>query len=137
MLDFILPLHEYNVYLVLLAATTSGILGLVLYFTQRPVLQLWRVMLIVTLVLGLLQAAFGLTMVALGAKPGGGQDLYYLHYVYGAIVALGIPMVWLSFTTNGKDTRKDMLFYSIAMLVMAAAAVRAWMTGDVTFHFLP
>ena len=137
MLDFILLLHQYNVYLVLTAATVSGILGMVLYFTKRPVLQLWRVMLIVTLVLGLLQAAFGLTMVALGARPGGGGGPYYLHYVYGAIVALGIPMVWLSFTTNGKDKRKDMLFYSIAMLVMAAAATRAWMTGDVSFHFWP
>jgi heme A synthase len=86
-------------------------------------------MLIVTLVLGLLQAAFGLTMVTLGLKPGGGVGDYYLHYVYGGIVALGIPLVWLSFTTNGQDKRKDMLFYSIAMLIMVAAAVRAWMTG--------
>jgi hypothetical protein len=44
-------------------------------------------------------------------------------------VALGIPLVWLSFTTNGQDKRKDMLFYSFAMLVMVAAAARAWMTG--------
>jgi len=137
LLDFVLTLHQYNVYLVLTAATISGILGMILYFTKRSVLQLWRIMLVITLALGLLQAAFGLTMVALGARPGGGGGPYYLHYVYGAIVALGIPLVWLSFTTNGKDKRKDMLFYSIAMLVMAAAAVRAWMTGDVSFHFLP
>jgi hypothetical protein len=94
-------------------------------------------MLIVTLVLGLLQAVFGLTLVALGARPASGEGSYYLHYVYGAIVALGIPLVWLSFATNGKDKRKDMLFYSIAMLIMAAAAVRAWTTGSVSFHLLP
>ena len=95
-------------------------------------------MLIITLVLGLLQAAFGLTMIVMGEKPAGGIGQYYwLHYVYGGIVALGIPFVWLSFTTNGKDKRKDMLFYSIAMLVMVAAAVRAWMTGPVSFHLLP
>jgi heme A synthase len=127
--QFILTLHSYNVYLVIIAAAISGILGIVLYFTHRPVLQQWRIMLIITLVLGLLQAAFGLTMVALGLKPGGGVGDYYLHYVYGGIVALGIPLVWLSFTTNGQDKRKDMLFYSIATLVMVAAAVRAWMTG--------
>ena len=137
MLDFILTLHKYNVYLIIIAATISGILGIVLYFTKKPVVQQWRVMLRITLVLGLLQAGFGLTMVAMGQKPGGGVGLYYLHYVYGGIVALGIPLVWLSFTTNGEDKRKDMLFYSIAMVVMAAAAVRAWMTGPVSFHFLP
>src|SRR5262249_18270979 len=115
--------------LIIIAATISGILGLVLYFAKKPVIGQWRIMLIITLVLGLLQAAFGLTMVAMGQKPSGGTGLYYLHYVYGAIVALGIPLVWLSFATNGQDKRKDMLFYSVAMLVMVAAAVRAWMTG--------
>ena len=130
MLEFILTLHKYNVYLVIIAAAISGILGIVLYFTKRPVIRQWRIMLIITLVLGLLQAAFGLTMVAMGEKPGGGTGLYYLHYVYGGIVALAIPLVWLSFTTNGEDKqRKDMLFYSIATLIMVAAAARAWMTG--------
>src|SRR5262249_33430358 len=115
----------------------SGILGMILYFTKKPVIQPWRIILVITLVLGLLQAAFGLTMVALGARPGGGGGPYYLHYVYGAIVALGIPLVWLSFTSNGKDKRKDILFYSSAMLIMAAAAVRAGMTGGVSFQLLP
>jgi heme A synthase len=101
----------------------------VLYFTKKPAIQPWRIMLMITLVLGLLQAVFGLTMIAMGQKPGGGTGLYYLHYVYGGIVALGIPLVWISFTTNGKDKRKDMLFYSIATLIMVAAAVRAWLTG--------
>ncbi len=137
MLDFILTLHEYNVYLIIIAAAISGVLGMVLYFTKRPVIRQWRIMLIVTLVLGLLQAAFGLTMVAMGEKPGGGTGVYYLHYVYGGIVALSIPLVWLSFATNGEDKRKDMLFYSIATLVIVAAAIRAWMTGPVVFHFLP
>ncbi len=129
MLDFILTLHTYNVYLVITAAAISGILGVVLYFTKKSVIRQWRIMLIITLILGLLQAVFGLTMVAMGQKPGGGIGLYYLHYVYGGIVALGIPLVWISFTTNGKDKRKDMLFYSIATLIMVAAAVRAWQTG--------
>ena len=122
-------LHTYNVYPIIIAAAISGILGMVLYFTKKPVIQPWRIMLIITLILGLLQAVFGLTMVAMGQKPGGGTGLYYLHYVYGGIVALGIPLVWISFTTNGIDKRKDMLFYSIATLIMVAAAVRAWLTG--------
>ena len=137
MLDFVLTLHKYNVYLIIITAAISGILGIVLYFTRRRVIQQWRVMLIITLILGLLQAIFGLIMIAMGQKPAGGTGLYYLHYVYGGIVALGIPLVWLSVTTNGEDKRKDMLFDSIATLIMVAAAVRAWQTGPISFHFLP
>jgi heme A synthase len=139
LLGFVLTLHKYNVYLVIIAAAVSGILGMILYFAKKPVIRQWRVMLIITLVLGLLQGVLGLTMVAMGLQPGGGprvNGLYYLHYVYGAIVALSIPLVWLSFATK-EDRRKDMLLYSVAMLVMVAAAVRAWMTGPVIFHFLP
>jgi heme A synthase len=127
--NFILTLHSWNVYLIIVAATIASILGIVLYFTNMPVQRQWRIMLIATLILGLLQAVFGLALVLLGLKPGGGVGNYYLHYVYGGIVALSIPLVWLSFTTNGQDKRKDRLFYSIAALVMVAAAIRALMTG--------
>ena len=126
---FILSLHQYNPYLIVAAGAISGIWGLVLYFTRRPLIKPWRIMLIITLVLGILQGLFGLIMVFWGLKPDGGKDLYYLHYVYGGIVALGIPLTWLSFTTNGKNQRKDLLIYSIAALVLVAAAIRAWMTG--------
>ncbi len=129
MASFILTLHTYNVYLVILAAAVAGIFGLVLFFTKRAVLRPWRIALLVSLAFGLLQGLLGLTMVIMGLKPGGGQGLYYLHYVYGGIVALGIPFTWVSFTAQEKDQRKHMLFYSIAALVMVAAAVRAWMTG--------
>ena len=129
MTDFILLLHKYNFYLIVAAAAISGIWGLVLYFTRRPPIKPWRIILIITVALGVLQGLFGLIMVLSGKTPGGGKNLYYLHYVYGGIVALGIPLTWLSFTTNGKNQRKDLLIYSIAALVLAAAAVRAWMTG--------
>lgn len=129
MTDFILLLHQYNFFLIVAFAGITGIYGLVLYFTRKAIIKSWRIMLIITLALGLLQGLFGLIMVFSGLKPGGGKDLYYLHYVYGGIVALGIPLTWLSFTTSGKNQRKDLLIYSIAALVLVAAAIRAWMTG--------
>ncbi len=129
LINFILLLHQYNPYLIVAAAAISGIWGLIIYFTRRPLVKPWRIMLIITVALGILQGLFGLIMVFASLKPGGGKNLYYLHYVYGGIVALGIPLTWLSFTTNGKDQRKDLLIYSIAALVLVAAAIRAWMTG--------
>jgi|SRR5579884_2179592 heme A synthase len=129
MLDFVLALHYYNVFLVLTAATIVGVWGLVLYFTKRAMVKLWRYLLWLTAILGALQGVLGLTMVAMGQKPGTGTGLYYLHYVYGGIVALVIPIVAMTYTTGGKNLRRDLLILSIAALVLAAAGVRAWMTG--------
>ncbi len=129
MLDFVLALHYYNVFLVLTAATVVGVWGLVLYFTHRTMVKLWRYLLWLTAILGALQGVLGLTMVVMGQKPGTGTGLYYLHYVYGGIVALVIPIVAMTYTTGGKNLRRDLLILSIAALVLAAAGVRAWMTG--------
>jgi heme A synthase len=129
LVSFILLLHQYNPYCIVAAAAIAGIWGLVLYFRRRAPIKPWRIVLIIIIALGLLQGLFGLIMVFAGLRPGGGKDLYYLHYVYGGIVALGIPLTWLSFTTSGKDQRKDVLAYSIAALILVAAAIRAWMTG--------
>ncbi|GCE18721.1 hypothetical protein [Dictyobacter kobayashii] len=129
MADFILILHNINVYFVFLSALVAGIWGLIVYFQKRENIKPWRISLLVAFAFGVLQGLLGLSMVALGLKPGGGTGLYYLHYVYGGIVALGIPLVWLSFTTNGEDKRRDVLIYSLGALVIAIVAVRAWMTG--------
>ncbi len=55
-------------------------------------------------------------------------NLYYLHYVYGGIVALAIPVA-ISYATGKKNLRRDILIYSIAALILAAAGARATMTG--------
>jgi heme A synthase len=132
---FVLILHSYNVYLVLAVALITGIWGLILYFRSRKEKEMtaiprsWSILLRVTAALGLLQGLFGVIMVLFGLKPDGGTGLYYLHYVYGGIVALIIPLAYLSYTTGGKNPRRDVLIYSIALLILVAAGVRAWMTG--------
>jgi heme A synthase len=126
--DFILILHSYNVYLVLATTAITGIWGLILYFTRKGMLPSWRIALIVTAVLCGLQALFGILLVAFGQKPAGGTGLYYLHYVYGAIVALGLPIA-ITYTTNGEKPRRDVLIFSIAVLIMFAAGIRAFTTG--------
>jgi heme A synthase len=126
--DILVTVHSYNVYLVLAVALSTSIWGLILYFKKLPMPKAWRIMLIITGILGLLQGVLGVSMVALGLRPGTGTGIYYLHYVYGAIVAFGLP-VGLTYATGGKNLRRDVLIFSIVLLIMVAAGVRAWMTG--------
>ncbi len=149
MLPVVLDLHLYNMVLVLATSVITGVWGLILYFrlpkktatdesekeaasaetsTSTPratISQPWKIALIVTAVDGLLQGLFGVTLVLLGQRPGGGS-LYYLHYVYGAIVLLAIPV---AYTYTGKDVRRTVLVLSIAALIIAAAGARGMMTG--------
>ena len=127
MLQFVLNLHFYNMILVLATSTISAIWGFILFFVTKAITRSWRISLIITTIVGVLQALLGITLVLMGQKPGGG-NLYYLHYVYGGIVALGF-VVAITFTTSGKNPRRDVLVYSLAALAIAAAGVRAMMTG--------
>jgi heme A synthase len=128
MVDVISNLHFYNMVLVLASGTVAGIWGLLLFFMKRPINRPWRISLIVTAVIAALQAVLGIILVLLGQKPGTGTGLYYLHYIYGAIVVLAIPIA-ITYATSGKNPRRDVLIFSIAALILVAAAVRALMTG--------
>ena len=132
MADFIAQLHYFNLFLVLAASLVAGIWGLVLFFMKKTttIYRPWRILLIFTAIDALLQGVFGILLVLLGQRPGTGTDLYYLHYVYGGIVALAIPVA-LTYATSGKNVRRDVLIFSIAALVLFAAGFRAWMTGPV------
>jgi len=132
MANFIAQLHYFNLFLILAASLVAGIWGLVLFFMKKTttIYRPWRILLIFTAIVALLQGVFGILLVLLGLRPGTGADLYYLHYVYGGIVALAIPVA-LTYATSGKNVRRDVLIFSIAALVLFAAGFRAWMTGPV------
>ena len=132
MANFIAQLHYLNLFLILAASLVAGIWGLVLFFMKKTttIYRPWRILLIFTAIVALLQGVFGILLVLLGLRPGTGTDLYYLHYVYGGIVALAIPVA-LTYATSGKNVRRDVLIFSIAALVLFAAGFRAWMTGPV------
>ena len=127
MVDVVSTLHVWNMILVLAAGIISGVWGLILFFSKRETNRPWRISLIVTAVVGLLQALFGIVLVLLGQRPPGGS-LYYLHYVYGGIVALALPVA-ITYATGGKNPHRDMLIFSIAALVLVAAGARALMTA--------
>ncbi len=129
MVDFISNLHFYNALLILIAGTVTGVWGLILYFMKKQtIIRPWRIALIFTAIVGLLQALFGIILLLEGQKPGTGTGLFYLHFVYGGIVALAIPVA-VTYATGGKNPRRDILIFSIISLVLVAAAVRALMTG--------
>jgi heme A synthase len=129
MVEFINNLHFFNAILILIAGTVTGVWGLILFFMkQQTIIRPWRIALIFTAVVGFLQALFGIILLLLGQHPGTGTGLFYLHFVYGAIVALAIPVA-ITYATGGKNPRRDMLLFSIISLVLVAAAVRALMTG--------
>jgi heme A synthase len=130
MTDFVTNLHFFNMILVLASGTITGIWGLILFFMKKQtIIRPWRISLIFTAVVSLLQALLGITLVLLGQRPGPpGDSLYYLHFVYGGIVALAIPVA-VTYATAGKNPRRDLLIYSLVCLVLVAAAVRALMTG--------
>ena len=128
MVDLINNLHFFNMVLVLASGAITGIWGLILFFMKKPINRPWRISLTVTAVIAALQAVLGITLVLLGQKPGTGTGLYYLHYVYGAIVVLAIPIA-ITYATGGKNQRRDLLIFSIAALILIAAAIRALMTG--------
>ncbi len=128
MVDVISNIHFFNMVLVLASGAVAAIWGFILFFMKKPMNRPWRISLIVAFVFAALQALLGVTLVLLGQKPGTGMGLYYLHYVYGAIVVLAIPIA-ITYATSGKNPRRDVLIFSIAALVLVAAAIRALMTG--------
>jgi hypothetical protein len=73
--------------------------------------------------LGLLQAIIGGLMYLQGARPGDG-----LHYVYGGIVLLAIPVAYVY--SDQHQMRRDIIIMVIAAVAVIGAAVRAFMTGQ-------
>ena len=129
MVDFIANLHFFNAILILIAGTITGVWGLTLFFMKKQtIIRPWRIALIFTAIVGFLQALFGIVLLLLGKHPGTGTGLFYLHFVYGGIVALAIPVA-VTYATGGKKPRRDMLLFSIISLVLVAAALRALVTG--------
>jgi heme A synthase len=96
---------------------------------RQPLISPWfRSALKVTAYLALIQGVIGGILFFTGHAP---PD--QLHYVYGALVVFAIPAAFIYLTGKPEHIRRDMLFLIIAAIVVAAAAVRAAMTGGFQF----
>lgn len=126
-MGFLMALHR-DVFppLIWLLGGGAAIWGGVLAWRRRPVDQALRALLLGTVVMGMLQGIVGGILLLFGLRPPGGS-LSFLHYVYGAIVIVAVP---IAFTyTDNKSVRRDLIVFVIAAVIVVAAAVRAFMTG--------
>lgn len=153
MLGSILALHQAMVWLILIAAAVALVAGLAwLYLTgalaegvrralRKPatatappspgrvapatvelVRRVFRYTLGVTAGLGALQAVFGGLLVLLRCQP-----REPLHYVYGLIVLLAVPVAFAY--SDQRQVRRDIIIFTIAAVAILGAAVRALATG--------
>jgi hypothetical protein len=151
MAGFLVGLHLFMVYLILIAGSVALIAGIAWLILRRGVpasalgarddssgvpdaapdpaqiaRRVLRDALAVTAGLAVLQALLGGLLFLLGRRPA-----QPLHYVYGLIVLLGIPLAYAAIAIYGdrRQIRRNIVILTIVVAAVVAAALRAWMTG--------
>lgn len=136
-LSALLGIHFFMVWIVLLAGALSLICGIVLLVLRRGVADdqatssplaprvklLFQRLLIATAAVGAIQGLVGGLIFLTGARPGDN-----LHFVYGGIVLLALPIAYVY--SDQKRTRRDLIIMVIAVVAVIGAGVRAFMTGS-------
>ncbi|HEU5441634.1 MAG TPA: hypothetical protein VFU88_20285 [Ktedonobacterales bacterium] len=136
----ILSLHGFIFYVVLALGAVTLLAGLVLIWMSRrakgsaagetlaplggyvSVQRVFRGLLWVTAIAGVVQGALGGILYLQGARAGVG-----LHYVYGLIVLAAIPVAYVY--SDQKQQRRDIIIMTIAAAAIVGAAIRAFATG--------
>jgi hypothetical protein len=125
----LLTIHTAFVPLVLVASGATLACGVALFVMSRDdsvmparLHDLFRTLLKVTAGIGSLQALWGILLFLFGARPGDN-----LHFVYGGIVLLAIPVAYVY--SDQQQVRRDVIIMSVAALAIVGAAIRALMTG--------
>jgi hypothetical protein len=134
-LSFALRIHSALVPLILVLAGLALLAGLSLYLLSRNTPEqtlvsgnlalarrVFRGLLAALAGIGVLQALFGLLLVAQGDQPREG-----LHFVYGIIVAAAVPVAYVY--SDQKQVRRDVLVLTVAVAAVVGAALRAVATG--------
>lgn len=127
MLTTLEQIHGDMAPVILAAGGITLICGIVALIVARGgggagVMRVFRVLLTITAALGLVQAILGGLLYLQGARPAEG-----LHYVYGGIVLLAIPVAYVY--SDQAKVRRDIIIMVIAVVAVVGAAVRAMMTG--------
>jgi uncharacterized protein YybS (DUF2232 family) len=105
-----------------------GLWSMVNYLRGRGVSPSYWGALVIGEVLLIVQGGVGLLLYLGGQRPFGGT---FIHVLYGVVAVIPWPAVYLF--TQGRDTRRESLFYSLAGLFLAGIIIRGIITGGGTF----
>jgi hypothetical protein len=117
----LVELHALIARAVIYYFAAIGVWGLFLALRKAEFPSAYRGALVIGVVLGILQALAGLTLLLTV-----GQARDPLHYLYGASVILTLPLV-ASYIVDKKISR--VLAYGMASLFISGLAIRALTTG--------
>lgn len=130
----LITIHTAFVPIVIAAGAITLVCGIALLLLRRnggsapaALERFFHAFLWITAGIGVLQAIFGGLLFLSGCRPG--EDL---HFVYGAIVVLAIPVAYVY--SDQKDVRRDIIIMSIAAVAIIGAAIRALATGPGVCH---
>jgi hypothetical protein len=118
----LLQLHGLIARSLVLYFALVGLWGVYLAIRKADLPPAYRGALFIAVVVGLIQAGVGLTLLLTVGHPP--SDL---HYLYGASVILTLPLV-ASYIADKKFSR--VLAFGLANLFMAGLAIRAITTGS-------
>ncbi len=102
--------------------------GLVEYFRKQPISSSYWGVIVVGNLLALVQGAIGMFMALNGLQPARGG----IHYVYGVVAALWIPIILFinsQFLKPGHQKRTETLICGLISLFEFGIALRAMTTG--------
>jgi heme A synthase len=117
----IASLHELLARMLVLYFAVVGIWGLILAIRRQPFTSGFQGALVISLVLGVVQALLGVVLLITGTRP---RD--DLHYLYGLSIIVALPLVQ-QLISNRAWSRP--LVYGLASLFMVGLAIRAITTG--------
>jgi heme A synthase len=130
LVTFLRTVHCDLVLIIWAVGGVATVWGLVALLRRQTMSRPLRILLAVTAGIGALQALVGGGLFLSGQRP-----IDQLHYVYGLIVLIAIPIAYTyagdKADADARERRRDLIIYIIAVAVVVAAAVRAAMTGGV------
>ena len=107
--------------LLIVANLGAGLWALLAYRRDVPPRPLFTHVLALAQTLVIAQATLGLVLLSEGDEPG-----QRLHFAYGLLPLLAIAY---PYALRGEDGRRNLLLFAVGSLLVAALAVRAYMTG--------
>lgn len=121
-MDTLIFIHGRIALTTILFALAMGLWAAWRWFRKQGVDSNYWGALIIGEILALAQGVIGVLMLILGGRP---ADL--LHFLYGVLVALGWPAVYVY--TNARATRSEAAIYALVSLFIFGLGLRAIMTG--------